>query len=83
MRKTSPRRRADGGTGHYYRGVPQAVKPDRDMTVPADTEGSIVCTECGARVMQLTNGRPAGHAAGGMRPNIKRGMYKCEGSGRF
>lgn len=47
----------------------------------ADHPEGIDCLVCGVRVRRLANERPAAHAAGGYRANVRRGLYKCEGSG--
>lgn len=82
MRATSFRRRSGikvhalelGGTSRVV------AAAGRDLTVPLDTPGSATC-HCGANVMVLASGRLKGHAPGGVTPSIKRGRYKCEGSG--
>lgn len=86
MRHTSFRRRSGlRVTGDMSRmdlraGGPAAADPMVTLLAADDPEG-IDCEVCGVRVARLTNGRPAGHAAGGYRPNVRRGLYKCEGSG--
>ncbi len=82
MRQTSARRRAP--RHRQYLGVDSKAASGAkgvSMTLPADDPASVVCTECGANVKRLVSGRPTAHAAGGLRPSIQRGRYKCEGSG--
>lgn len=82
MRHTSYRRRSGlritGDLSRMGEGGP-AVLPMVEILAPDDPDG-IDC-HCGVRVRRLTNGRPAGHAPGGYRASVRRGMYKCEGSG--
>jgi hypothetical protein len=82
MRTTSWKRRASGRHGHAYTGkAPVAAKPLALVTVDP-SKPTVACTECGFVANELTNGRPQAHANGGFRPNTRRGLYKCEGSGR-
>lgn len=82
MRATSYRRRS-GIAVHAldFGGSPAKSRPQADLTVPEGTPGSRQC-HCGANVPVLTNGRLKGHAPGGVRASVRRGEYKCEGSGR-
>ena len=83
MRKTSQRRRATSyGYAYSGRGIPKKGTPRASVAVEEGTPGSIVCASCGTAVPVLVNGRPRAHAAGGTVPSIRRGEYKCEGSGR-
>lgn len=80
MRATSYRRRS-GVKVHALDlgGSATPFRPQADLTV--GTPNSCKC-HCGANVPILANGRLKGHAPGGVRPSIRRGEYKCEGSGR-
>lgn len=83
MRNTSWRRRSGfkitGDMSRMGEGGP-AVLPMVAILAPEDPDG-IDCAVCGVRVRRLANERPAGHAAGGYKPNVRKGLYKCEGSG--
>lgn len=81
MRYTSPNR-STRGHGRKVAGVHTVAKTITriDVTVPEGTPDSRKC-HCGANVPVLKNGRLLAHAAGGTKPNIRRGEYKCEGSG--
>lgn len=84
MRHTSYRRRSGfritGDVSRMGEGG-RVVYPMVDI-LPADDPSGITCDACGVSVRRLTNGRPAAHAAGGYKTNLKQGLYKCEGSGR-
>jgi hypothetical protein len=82
MRNTSFRRRSGLKVLGPVGGVPRSIAASRDITVEGDDEDTAVCGVCKARLPRLTNGRPAAHAYGGVRPNTRKGLYKCEGSGR-
>lgn len=83
MRATSYRRRSGvritGDLSRMGEGGPAAL-PMVAILTPDDPEG-IDCQVCGIRVRRLANERPAAHAAGGYKPNLRKGLYKCEGSG--
>ena len=84
MRHTSFRRRSGLKiTGDLSRMGAAAVTIPTVQMYPADHPDAIQCTVpgCGVWVKRLTNGRPAAHAAGGQKTNMKQGRYKCEGSG--
>jgi hypothetical protein len=82
MRNTSYRRRSGLRiTGDLSRMGGSTITYPMVELLPADDPDAIVCGACGVAVRMLSNGRPVCHAAGGYRPNVKQGMYKCEGSG--
>ncbi len=85
MRNTSFRRRSGrrvlGSITEAGYGRPPGVPAAPPLVVPEGTEGSIVCRACGVTVMALVSGRPQGHAPGGYRTNVRKGLVACDGSG--
>jgi hypothetical protein len=84
MRNTSYRRRSGlkitgdlsrMGTGVAVIPTVMLFEPDHPEAIQCGAPG------CGAWVKRLTNGRPMAHAAGGQKPSVRAGRYKCEGSG--
>lgn len=66
-----------------YRGAPNPKKVQREPELL--DENGMRCPECDARVQVIHSKkfgtRPRAHAPGGFRPNMRRGLFKCEGSG--
>ncbi len=85
MRKTGERRRSESVVGQRYRGAPgrPIVRDQPTLVAPDDAnpDDTVVCEQCGTRVMMLVWGQPRAHAPGGYRSSARRGRYNCEGSG--
>lgn len=82
MRQTSWRRRSGFKiTGDLSRMAgARAAEDDKVELLDADDPAGITCA-CGVTVRRLKNGRAKAHAAGGWKTNVRKGLYKCEGSG--
>lgn len=66
-----------------HKGPRERVKEMRlgPLAVPPDTEGSVVCPDCGTTVMTLKDGQPRGHAPRGWSPSITKQRFRCASSG--